>query len=126
MNEILRLGPDHLAGYLAVAACLFAIGVIACITRRNAVGFLMGVELMFNAAGLNAVAYARFRDAHVAGDGQILALFLIVLAAAEAAVALALVFSVYRSFRDIDLDQTTQLNGTAGSDPAPTVAEAHA
>lgn len=112
MNLILA-GPGHLGPYLAVAAALFAIGVLACVTRRNAVAFLIGIELMLNAAALNFTAFARFRsvDGGGAGDGQVMALFVICLAAAESAVALALVYSVFRTFRDADLAATTTLRG---------------
>jgi NADH-quinone oxidoreductase subunit K len=101
--------PATLAPYLMVSALLFAAGVLACATRRNAIGVLIGLELMFNAAALNAVAYGRFHA--VAGNpvGQGLALFIIVVAAAEAAIALALLFAVYRTTRDVDLEQTTEL-----------------
>jgi NADH:ubiquinone oxidoreductase subunit K len=109
MNWFLA-GPEHLAGYLITAAALFALGVLACTTRRNAVGFLMGVELMLNGAALNFVAFDRFRVAGH-GDGQIAGLFIIALAAAEAAVALALVYAVYRTYKDVDLEATTELRG---------------
>lgn len=104
MIQILLSGPESLAPYLAVGAILFALGVLACVVRRNAVGYLIGIELMLNAGALNAVAYGRFRGIGSAADGQILALFAIALAAAEAAVALALVYAVFRNFRDVDLD----------------------
>ncbi|MEN9353464.1 MAG: hypothetical protein RL318_789 [Fibrobacterota bacterium] len=109
MTSLLLSGPDRLLPYLLVSAVLFAAGILACTTRRNAVGYLMGIELMLNAAALNFVAYGRFRGLEASGHGQVFSLFVIVLAAAEAAVALALVYSVYRTFRDVDLDQTTTL-----------------
>lgn len=112
MNCCMLPGPDLLAPYLTVSAVLFACGLLACLTRRNAVGYLMGIELMLNAAALNFVAYGRFRTPLEAGHGQVFSIFVIVLAAAEAAVALALVYSVYRTFRDVDLDQTTALTGS--------------
>lgn len=104
MNEVLLAGPDHIGPYLAVGAILFSLGLLACVVRRNAVGYLIGIELMLNAGALNAVAYGRFRGLEAAADGQVLALFAIALAAAEAAVALALVYAVFRNFRDVDLD----------------------
>jgi len=112
MNCCMAQGPDLLSPYLFVSAVLFACGILACLTRRNAVGYLMGIELMLNAAALNFVAYGRFRTPLEAGHGQVFAIFAIVLAAAEAAVALALIYSVYRTFRDVDLDQTTTLTGS--------------
>ena len=104
MNDILLAGPEHIGPYLAVGAVLFAFGILACVTRRNAVGYLVGIELMLNAGALNAVAYGRFRSLEAAAEGQILGLFVIALAAAEAAIALALVYAVFRNFRDVDLD----------------------
>lgn len=104
MNEIILAGPDLLVPYLVVGAILFAFGILACVTRRNAVGYLMGMELMLNAGILNTVAYGRFRGLQAAADAQILGLFAIALAAAEAALALALVYAIFRNFRDVDLD----------------------
>lgn len=109
--DIILLGPGHIAGYLIVAACLFALGVLACVTRRSAVGYLMGIELMLNAASLNFIAYGRFRGESAAAHGQVMSLFIVALAAAEAAVALALVYSVFRTHRDIDLDRINHLRG---------------
>jgi NADH-quinone oxidoreductase subunit K len=109
VNAILLAGPNQLAPYLVVAAILFAAGVLACTTRRNAVGYLMGIELMLNAGMLNTVAYGRFRSLTASADGQMLSLFVIALAAAEAAVALALVYAVFRNFRDVDLEHVRQL-----------------
>lgn len=111
MDGIIAAGPEHLAGYLAVSCLLAALGVTACVLRRNAVGFLMGVELLLNAAVLAFVAFGRFRADGQQIDGQGMALFIIVLAAAEAAVALALVLAVYRQYGDIDLEKTRELNG---------------
>lgn len=114
VTAFILAGPAQIGGYLAVAAVLFALGVLACTTRRNAVGFLMGIEMMLNAAALNFAAFDRFRvgaAAASAGQGQIMALFIIALAAAESAVALAMVYSVYRTWRDIDLAATSELKG---------------
>jgi NADH-quinone oxidoreductase subunit K len=114
VTAFILAGPALIGGYLAVAAVLFALGVLACTTRRNAVGFLMGIEMMLNAAALNFAAFDRFRvgtAAASAGQGQIMALFIIALAAAESAVALAMVYSVYRTWRDIDLAATSELKG---------------
>ena len=116
-------GPDSLVNYLAVAAVMFTLGVLAMITRRNAIGLLMGVELILNAASLNFVAFSRFRApvwlevGTVEGgmvkvgsiDGQVFGLFIIVLAAAEAAIALALVLAIFKSRHTIDLDQVQDL-----------------
>jgi NADH-quinone oxidoreductase subunit K len=92
---------------LVVAAALFVIGLYTVATRRNLVAVLMGVELIFNAAALNFVAFAHWVEGAV--GGQVFALFVIVIAATEAAVALAIVLAVWRNFRSIDVDQTTEL-----------------
>ena len=103
------LSPNTLTAYLGVAAALFVCGVLAVASRRNAIGVVIGLELMLNAAALQFVAYARFRRA--AGDvqGQTASVFVIVVAAAEAVVALSLLFAVYRTARDVDLEQTREL-----------------
>lgn len=90
-----------LSHYLVVAAILFALGLFTVLTRRNAVALLMGVELMLNAANLNLVAFNKF----VVGGltGQVFSLFVVVLAAAEAAVGLAIVLSIFHTFKTIDV-----------------------
>jgi NADH-quinone oxidoreductase subunit K len=90
-----------LSHYLAVAAMLFALGLFTVLTRRNAVAVLMGVELMLNGANINLVAFNKF----VVGGltGQTFAIFVIVLAAAEAAVGLAIVLSIFHTFKTIDV-----------------------
>ena len=111
MMEILLSGPDQLLPYLLLAVILFALGVVSVSSRRNAVGYLMGIELMLNAANINIVAYGRFRGPEAAAHAQVASLFVIALAAAEAAVALALVYAVFRNFHDVDLDRVRTLNG---------------
>ena len=92
-----------LTWYLIVAAVLFCIGIYGVLARRNAVGILMGVELMLNAVNINLVAFWRYLNpADVAG--QAFALFVLVVAAAEAVVGLALIISVYRNRTDIDAE----------------------
>ena len=90
-----------LSHYLAVAAILFALGLFTVLTRRNAVAVLMGVELMLNASNVNLVAFNKF----IVGGltGQTFALFVVVLAAAEAAVGLAIVLSIFHTFKTIDV-----------------------
>jgi NADH:ubiquinone oxidoreductase subunit K len=89
--------------YLALAAVLFALGLFGVMTRRNTIGILMSLELMFNAANINFVTFNRFLqgDAMV---GQLFAIFIIVIAAAEATVGLAIVLLVYRNWRGIGTD----------------------
>lgn len=95
--------------FLVLAAVLFCIGLVAVITKRNAIVVLMGVELMLNAANINLVAFSRY-DANLL-QGQLFALFVIVVAAAEAAVALAIVLKVYSYYKTSDLDQVNELKG---------------
>jgi len=92
-----------LAHYLALAAILFGIGMFGVLTRRNAVGILMSIELMFNAVNINLVAFNRFVTP-ADFTGQIFSIFVIVAAAAEATVGLAIVLLIYRNFRDIFVD----------------------
>ena len=90
---------------LVVAALLFSIGLFVALTRRNAVGVLMGVELMLNSVNLNLVGFARFVESPRPIDGHVFSVFVITVAAAEAAVALALAVSVYRLRQSIDVDR---------------------
>ena len=92
---------------LLLAAALFSLGLYAVLTRRNAVAVLMGVELILNAANLQFTAFSRF--AAGALDGQVFALFVIVLAAAEAAVALAIILALYTNTRSILVDEADRL-----------------
>lgn len=116
--------PIPLWWYLLLAAALFGVGVYAALIRRNAINVLMGVELMLNAVNVTAVAFWRYvtptatlmaggAEVHVptSVDGQVFALFVIALAAAEAAVGLALIIAVYRQRRTVALDMLTMLKG---------------
>jgi NADH-quinone oxidoreductase subunit K len=87
--------------FLVVGALLFVLGLVTVATRRNAVGVLMGVELILNGANVNVVAFERYGAGGVAG--HVFALFVIVLAAAEAAVGLAIVLAVYQTSKTIDV-----------------------
>ena len=98
---------DQLDNYLMIAGSLFSLGVFAVMTRRNAIAVLMGVELILNAANVNFVAFARFGGMNL--DGHIFGLFVIVLAAAEAAVALAIVINIYNNLKTINLDEASAL-----------------
>jgi NADH:ubiquinone oxidoreductase subunit K len=99
-----------LAPYLILAAFLFVCGLVCITTKRNAVGILMGIELILNAANINFVACARYVPGF-ALDGQIFALFVIVLAAGEAAVALAIILNFYNNHSTVDVDQADELKG---------------
>jgi NADH:ubiquinone oxidoreductase subunit K len=101
--------------YLILSAILLMCGVLAVLLKRNAIGILMGVELILNAANVNLVAFNRFGSVGAAVaprlDGQIFALFIIVLAAAEAAVAMAIFLNFYNNFFTIDVEQAGKLRG---------------
>jgi NADH-quinone oxidoreductase subunit K len=97
-----------LSWYLIVAAVLFCIGIYGVLARRNAVGILMGVELMLNAVNINLVAFWRYLNP-MDVTGQAFALFVLVVAAAEAVVGLALIISVYRNRGDIDAENINLL-----------------
>jgi len=94
--------------YLTLAAILFSIGFFGLLTRRNAIALLMSLELMFNAVNINLVAFNRFvsPDKYI---GQVFALFVIVVAAAEATVGLAIVILVYRNWHSIAADRVDLL-----------------
>ena len=98
-----------LPGYVAISSIFFVLGVFTMVARRNAIYVLMGAELIFNAAALNFVAFARFRDT---GDlhGQMFSIFIIILAAAEAAVALGIVLQLFHHFPTIDVSKPRSLS----------------
>ena len=96
-----------LAHYLTVSAIFLSLGIFAILSRRNAIVILMGVELVLNAAALNFVAFGRFVAGGIAG--QMMAIFVIVIAAAEAAVALAIVLSIFRNFNTVKVDRVDRL-----------------
>jgi len=104
VSALLNIGLQH---FLILSSVLFGLGLLTVATRRNAVAILMGVELILNAAALNFVAFSTYVHGLVAG--QVFALFIIVLAAAEAAIALAIVLSIYRHFHSIDANDTSTL-----------------
>ncbi len=95
--------------YLGVGAILFVLGLLCVMTRRSAVSVLMGVELILNAGALNFVTFSRYTAGNLLGQGA--AIFIIILAAAEAAVALAIFLNVYRMFKSAEVDRVDQLRG---------------
>ena len=99
-----------LTHFLILSAFLFACGVLCIATKRNAVAVLMGVELVLNAANINFVAFARYSPTFRM-DGQVFAVMVIVLAAAEAAVALAIILNFYNNRGTVDIDEANQLKG---------------
>jgi len=100
------IGLSH---YLIISAALFSLGILCVLTRRNAVNVLMGIELILNAANLNLIAFSKYSAGNI--DGQVFAIFIIVVAASEAAVALAIVLSMYRIIRSVNLDRADTLKG---------------
>jgi len=93
-----------LVHYLSLSAILFSIGIYGAVTRRNAIGVLMAIELMFNAANINFVAFSKFITPTLL-TGQIFAIFVIAIAAAEATVGLAIVILIYRHHKEINVDK---------------------
>ena len=100
-----------LANYLLVSALLFSIGLAGALTRRNAILVLVGIELMLNAANLNFIAFWRYGPNPEALTGIMFAIFAIGVAAAEAAVGLALIISIYRLYKTTNLDQIDSMRG---------------
>lgn len=105
--------PVTVSHYLIVGAALFVCGVLCMATKRNALGILMGIELVLNGANVNFVAFGSslLREHNLGLDGQLMSLFVIVLAAAEAAVALAIALNFYNNHATIDVDQADELRG---------------
>jgi NADH:ubiquinone oxidoreductase subunit K len=101
------IGLNH---FLLLSSALFCVGLYGVVTRRSAVGVLMGLELMFNAANLNLVAFNAYLHSGALG-GQVFTLFTITIAAAEATVGLALVVSIYRARRSVLLEHVDLLKG---------------
>jgi NADH-quinone oxidoreductase subunit K len=101
------IGLTH---YLVLGALLFVCGVVCMSVKRNAIGVLMGVELVLNGANVNFIAFARFNPVFQL-EGQVFALFVIVLAAAEAAIALAIVLNFYNNHTSVDIDTAEELRG---------------
>ena len=99
--------------YMAVGAVMFVTGVLCMATKRNALGILMGIELVLNGANINFIAFGSpyLRSESLGLDGQLIALFVIVLAAAEAAVALAIALNFYNNHSTIDVDRADDLKG---------------
>lgn len=96
--------------YLFLGALLFVCGAVCMATKRNAIGVLIGVELVLNGANINLVAFAHFNPAFEI-EGLVFALFVIVLAAGEAAIALAIVLNFYNNHTTVDVDTAEELRG---------------
>lgn len=100
----MEVGLSH---FLVVSTALFSLGIYGVVTRKNAVMVLMGIELILNAANINFIAFSRYGNFGL--NGQVVALFVIVLAAAEAAIALAIVLNIYKTFSHVNVDEIQDL-----------------
>lgn len=109
MPDPLSLLKVSLPHYLVLAAALFSLGLYTVLQRRNAIAALMGIELILNAANVNFAAFARYQFPQVDTRGHVMAIFVILLAAAEAVIALAIVLALYRSTRDVNVDTADRL-----------------
>lgn len=106
--------PYSLSSFLIVSSFLFCLGMYTVLTRRNAIGILMGIELVLNAAALNFVAFSRFLQPSGKVSllsGHVFTLFIIAVAAAEVVVAIAIVLSLYSRTKTIDVEEFKQLQG---------------
>ena len=101
---MLNVGLTH---FLVISVALFSLGMYGVITRKNAIMVLMGIELILNSANINFIAFAKFGNFGL--QGQVIALFVIVLAAAEAAIALAIVINIYKIITNINVDEIDTL-----------------
>jgi NADH-quinone oxidoreductase subunit K len=100
----MSIGLNH---YLVISALLFVLGMYAMLSRRNVIAVLMGVELILNAANVNFIAFSRYGGINI--GGQMASIFVIVIAAAEAAVALAIVLNIYKNFRTVNPSEADTL-----------------
>jgi NADH:ubiquinone oxidoreductase subunit K len=103
---VTEIGLSHC---LVLSSILFTLGILAMVARRNAIGVLIGIELVLNAANLNLVAFGRFTPAGV--QGPIFAIFVIMLAAAEAAIALAILLNLFERTGSVSVDEADELKG---------------
>ena len=102
----------NLDSYLLISAALLTLGIVVFVTRKNSIAILFGIELILNAAALNFVAFSRYTPSSGSQlDGQIFAIFIIILAAAEAVVALGIILSVYKAKGHIEADRLNELGG---------------
>ena len=97
--------------FLALGLILFLLGAYCVLTRRNAIGILLGIELILNAANINYIAFSFYGSGGMRYDGQIFAIFVIMLAAAEAVIGLAIILAIYQNLRTIDVSAAETLSG---------------
>jgi len=103
---LLEIGLRH---FLFVSLAVFVLGLYCVLTRKNAIGILLGIELILNSANINYIAFSHFSSGGY--DGQIFAVFVIMLAAAEAVIGLAIVLGIYQNFSSIDIEAVDSLQG---------------
>ena len=101
---------NTLESYLFVSSILFTFGIFGVITRKNAIAILMGIELILNSANINFIAFNRFGNFDSL-DGHVFTIFVVVLAAAEAAVALAIIINLYKNLGTVNVDKAKELRG---------------
>ncbi|NLH61467.1 MAG: NADH-quinone oxidoreductase subunit NuoK [Ignavibacteriales bacterium] len=101
---MMSIGLNH---FLIVSGILFSLGIFAIVTRKNAIMVLMGIEFILNASNINFIAFSKFGNFGV--QGEVIALFVIVLAACEAAIALAIVLNIYKQFTTVNVDEINNL-----------------
>lgn len=104
-------GGITLHHFLVLSLLVFLLGGYCVLTRRNAIGILMGIELILNAANINYLAFSFYRGGNANYDGQVFAIFVIMLAAAEAVIGLAIVLAIYQNLKTIDVGATETLHG---------------
>lgn len=92
--------------YVLLSAAVFAIGLVGVLTRKNALVYLMSIELLLNAANINLVAFALY---HGSLTGQVFALFVMALAAAEVAIGIGIILGLHRNFDDVDITEATTM-----------------
>ena len=101
---------DSLHSYLTIAAMLFSMGIYGVVTRKNAIAILMGIELILNSANINFIAFNRFGGMQNL-DGHVFSIFVVVLAAAEAAIALAIIINLFKNIGTVNVDEARELKG---------------
>jgi NADH-quinone oxidoreductase subunit K len=100
----MQVGLTH---FLVVSSLLFGLGLFAVVTRKNAIMILMGIELILNSANINFIAFAKY--GRLGLDGQIISIFVIILAAAEAVIALSIILNIYHNFKTVNVDEVDTL-----------------
>ncbi len=104
LSLLKNVGLEH---FLIVSAILFSLGIYAVVTRKNAIMVLMGIELILNSANINFIAFSKYGTGDL--TGHLVAIFVIILAAAEAAIAIAIVLNIYKNFLTVNIDEIDNL-----------------